>query len=245
LLEINRLKQEFLQVTDPRRQWGYLRHSLVDILVIGLCSALSDGQDFVDMEEFGRDRREWLRGFLELRNGIPDSDTFRRVFERVNPAQLRKALENWLDSAREQRRLVNLDGKTIRGSGNEEHDALHVVSAWVGETRLTLGEVVVDEKSNEITAIPQLLKLIDIEGDVVSIDAMGCQTDIATAIRKKGADYLLAVKGNQALLFEDIKTYFDNPEGLPHESWRGPWEKNHGRIERRSAGTAPGELAGG
>jgi len=109
----------------------------------------------------------------------------------------------------------------------------------VAETRLSLGEVVVDEKSNEITAIPKLLDLIDVAGDVVSIDAIGCQMDIAAAIRKKDADYLLALKGNQGHLLEDVTTYFDYPEGLSHEEWRGPWEKNHGRIERRSIVTAP------
>jgi len=137
--------------------------------------------------------------------------------------------------------LVCFDGKTIRGSGNSEHGALHVLSAWVEETRLTLGEIVVDEKSNEITAIPKLLDLIDVQGDVVSIDAIGCQTDIATAIRKKKADYLLAVKKNQEHLFEDIETYFEHPEGLEHEKWLGPWEKDHGRIERRSIAIAPAD----
>lgn len=207
--------------------------------MIGLCSTLSAGVDYVDMEDFGNDRIEWLKGFLELPNGIPDSDTFRRVFERVSPMELKECLTSWLDTQRDGRRLVNVDGKTIRGSTSDKHGAYHVVSAWVEDTRLTLGEVKSEEKSNEIKAIPQLLELIDVEGDVVSIDAIGCQMDIASAIRKKKADYLLAVKGNQETLFKDISTYFDNLEGLPHVRWQGKFEKDHGRIERREVTTAP------
>jgi predicted transposase YbfD/YdcC len=238
-MDIKLLKAELKQVTDPRRSWGNKRHMLEEILVIGLCSTLSAGVDFVDMEDFGNDRIEWLKGFLELPNGIPDSDTFRRVFERVCPIELKKCLVAWLDSQREGKRLVNVDGKTIRGSTSDKHGAYHVVSAWVEEERLTLGEIKTEEKSNEIKAIPQLLELINVEGDVVSIDAMGCQIDIATAIRKKKADYLLAVKANQGTLFEDITSYFDKPEGLPHERWQGKFEKDHGRIERRKVTVAP------
>jgi predicted transposase YbfD/YdcC len=238
-MDIKLLKQGLKKVTDPRRSWGNKRHMLVDILMIGLCSTLSAGVDFVDMEDFGNDRMEWLKGFLELPNGIPHSDTFRRVFERVCPIELKRCLTAWLDTQREGQQLVNVDGKTIRGSASDKHGAYHVVSAWVEEKRLTLGEIKTDEKSNEIKAIPELLELIDVEGDVVSIDAMGCQMDIASAIRKKKADYLLAVKGNQGTLFEDISTYFDNLDGLPHIRWQGKVEKDHGRIERRAVIVAP------
>jgi len=200
---------------------------------------MSAGVDFVDMEDFGNDRMEWLKGFLELPNGIPDSDTFRRVFERVCPLELKKSLTAWQETQRKEQRLVNVDGKTIRGSASKNHGAYHVVSAWVEETRMTLGEIKTEEKSNEIKAIPELLELIDVKGDVVSIDAMGCQRDIAAAIRKKKADYLLAVKANQGTLFEDISTYFDKPDGLPHIRWQGKFEKDHGRIERRAVTVAP------
>ena len=227
-------------VRDPRRQWGNLKHLLIDILVIGMCTILCDGEDFVDMEEYGNDKTEWLQGFLALPHGIPDSDTFRRVFEVVNPKELANCLRSWLDGERT-RRQVCLDGKTVCGSGNSEHVALHVVTAWAEEARLSLGELAVDEKSNEITAIPKLLDLIDVEGEVVSIDAMGCQTDIADKIRNRKADYLLAVKGNQGHLFEDIAAYFDDCDDLPHEKWRGKLEKGHGRIERRSVMTAPAD----
>jgi len=190
-MRISKLKEELKGITDPRRRWGNKRHKLEDILIIGLCSVISCGEDFVDMEEFGRDREEWLRGFLELPNGIPDSDTFRRVYERIEPNALAKSLNKWLDNTGNAGgRNVNIDGKTICGSASTEHKAYHVVSAWVSENSITLGELAVAEKSNEITAIPELLDLIDIDGDIVTIDAMGCQADIAQKIRERGADYV-------------------------------------------------------
>ncbi len=140
-MEIEKLKTEIRDIPDPRREWGNKRHKLEDILIIGLCSTICCGEDFVDMEEFGLDREEWLRGFLELPNGIPDSDTFRRVFERVEPSTLAKCLNNWLGEAgRSGGRNVNIDGKTICGSKNAAHSAYHVLSAWVNENSITLGE---------------------------------------------------------------------------------------------------------
>lgn len=127
------------------------------------------------MEEFGEEREEWLRGFLELPNGIPDSDTFRRVFERLNPDELSKCLYKWLDEKREPGSVINIDGKTIRGSGNTEHKAYHVVSAWAAEAQITLGQLKVEEKTNEITAVPELLEMLDIEGSIITADAMSCQ----------------------------------------------------------------------
>jgi hypothetical protein len=152
-MDIRDLKEKLREIPDPRREWGNLRHKLADILVIALCSTICCGEDFVDMEEFGRDREDWLREFLELPNGIPDSDTFRRVLERIDPIALSRCLNEWLEMERERGRLVNLDGKTLRGSGNSSHKAYHIVSAWVGKNALTLGELMVDEKTNEITAV--------------------------------------------------------------------------------------------
>ena len=141
-MDIWTLKEEVARVEDPRREWGNKRHRLEDILVIGLCSVICCGEDFVDMEEFGKDREQWLRGFLGLPNGIPDSDTFRRVFERVDPRGLAKSLNAWLETARgDKRRNVNIDGKTICGSGSATRDARHVMSAWVGENSITLGDL--------------------------------------------------------------------------------------------------------
>ena len=238
-MQIKKLKEQIQEIEDPRREWGNKRHKLEDILIIGLCSTISCGEDYVDMEEYGRDREEWLRGFLELPNGIPDSDTFRRVYERLDPTALAKSLNEWLGNVSASGgRSVNLDGKTIRGSGGKKQSARHVVSAWVSENNITLGELVVDEKSNEITAIPELLDLIDVTGDIITIDAMGCQTDIASKIREKEADYVLAVKDNQPILHQDIADYFDwiekeQPKDEPTEVWRSRPEKGHGRIETR------------
>lgn len=194
-MEIEKLKSEIKEIGDPRRKWGNLRHKLEDILIIGLCSIICCGEDFTDMEDFGNDREEWLRGFLELPNGIPDSDTFRSVYERLEPNAVAKSLNAWLDDSRNSGgRNVNIDGKTICGSKKPGHSAYHVVSAWVEENQITLGEIATDEKGNEITAIPELLDSIDIAGDIVTIYAMGCQTDIAGKIRDKEADYVLALK---------------------------------------------------
>lgn len=149
-----------------------------------------------DIEEFGKARIDWLKKFLDIQNGIPDKDTFRRVFERLEPSELSKCLYDWLDKRDCVGKTVNFDGKTICGSKNSAHKAYHVVSAWVSENQITLGEIVVEEKSNEITAMPQLLDLLDISGSTVTIDAMGCQTEIAKKIVDRNADYCLALKGN-------------------------------------------------
>ncbi len=244
-MDIKRLQENIGCVTDPRRQWGNLRHKLEDILIIGLCTMIGMGEDFTDMEMFGKEREDWFRKFLELPNGIPDSDTFRRVFERLNPEELSKWLNGWLmDEQKAGGRLVAIDGKTIRGSGNEKHKAYHVVSAWVGEYGITLGELQVGEKANEITEVPKLLDLLDIEGDIITADAMSCQKAIVEKIVEEGADYVLALKGNQATMEAEVKAYFDdlpqNPgEECKTESWTSPVEKCHSRIEKRRVTVAP------
>ena len=187
-------------------------HKLIDIIVIGLLTVLCYGSDFDDMESFGNTRIDWLKRFLELPNGIPDSDTFRRVFERLNPDTLQDCLNQWLVAQRELNagEIVNIDGKTIRGSENDEHKAYHVVSAWAAENRITLGQTKTSKKSNEITAIPELLDMINIEGCIVTIDAMGCQKAIVEKITDKGADYVIALKGNQKNLHEDVELFFED-----------------------------------
>jgi len=243
-MEIRRIKEELQKVEDPRRQWGNIRHKLDEILIIGLCSVICLGEDFEDMEDFGNDRKDWLSGFLELPYGIPGHDTFRRVFERVNPDALAKRLNAWLgNTGVSGGRSVNIDGKTICGSKNSEHSAYHVVSAWVAENHITLGELTTPEKSNEITVIPELLDLIDVEGDIITIDAMGCQTDIAQKIREKGADYVLALKDNHPILHEEVAGYFDwiekeQPKSETINHYKTNPEKGHGRVETREIFTA-------
>ena len=215
------------KITDIRRQWGNLRHKLVDIVFIGLVSVVCGGTDFEHMEDTGYGKYDWFKQYLELPNGIPDSDTFRRVFEPIDPKEMNDALREIMDVTGS---IVAIDGKTIRGSGNEEHSAYHVVSAWVAEQQITLGQLATEEKSNEITAIPELIGLLDIEGSTVTVDAMGCQKQIAAKIREKGADYVLGLKGNQSALLSDVKLYFEN-EAPSHTD--KSLEKGHGRIEQR------------
>jgi predicted transposase YbfD/YdcC len=183
------------------------------------------------MEDFGIEREEWLCTFLELPHGIPDSDTFRRVYERLNPKELSACLEGWLDNARLKGSIINIDGKTIRGSGNSSHKAYHVVSAWVAENQITLGEIKTEEKSNEITAVPELLDMLDIEGTIVTADAMSCQKTIVKKITKKEADYVIGLKGNQETLHDDVELYFN--DSLEETEKTQTKEKDHGRIEKR------------
>jgi predicted transposase YbfD/YdcC len=243
--DIIRMKESLAGIQDPRREWGNLRHKLIDMLVIALTTIIIGEHDFDAMEDWGLEREEWFRLFLELPNGIPDKDTFRRLFERIQPDELLACLTRWLSGEGERgaSREVNIDGKTLRGSGKAgSQDALHVVSAWVGERNLVVGQVTTEEKSNEITAIPRLLDLVDIQGDVVTIDAMGCQTAIAEKIREKHGEYILAVKENQPALCQDIRDYFEYLDeetcrDRAADQWTGELEKDHGRIERRSVAT--------
>lgn len=232
-MKVSELKENITNITEPRRvSYGNIRHKLDDIIIIGLCTVICGGEDYNDMEAFGLEREEWLRTFLELPNGIPDSDTFRRLFERLNPTELSECLYGWLDTEREKRSVIAVDGKTIRGSANASHKAYHVVSAFVAENQMTLGEIVVDEKSNEIRAVPALLDVIDVEGSIVTADAMSCQKEIAKKITDKKADYVIALKENQLALYNDAVAYFRD---MPHEfPTREIVEKDHGRLERRT-----------
>ena len=238
-MDIVRLQEKLVQIPDTRRQWGNLQHKLEDILVIGLTTLLCNGSDFEDMEVFGLEREAELREFLELPGGIPDESTFFRVFQRVQPAELSANLYSWLAEELElEGQGVNIDGKTIRGSGKGGNSATHVVSAWLGEKEIVLGQLAVDEKSNEIMAIPKLLDLFDVRGATVTIDAMGCQTEIAKKIREKEGNYILAVKDNQKTLHRDIREYFEGLEqgdiqDLPEDVWITGGERKHGRVERR------------
>ena len=162
-MELERLKAGLEQKEDPRRtNGGHLLHKLEDIIIIGLCTVVCGGEDFPDMEELGKERAEWLGTFLELPHGIPDSDTFRRVFERIDPEALSECLYDWLGRHRKEGTVIAVDGKTIRGSKTDSHKAYHVVSAFAGEHQLVLGEIVTDEKSNEITAVPELLESLNV-----------------------------------------------------------------------------------
>jgi len=196
------------QIDDPRRQWGNLRHKLSDVLVIAFCAIICGAQTYDDLAYFGKSRYTWLSWFLDLPNETPSADTFERVFEVLDPKVVAKKLRKIFQSDEVAGKIIAFDGKTIRGSANSEHRALHVLSAFLTDDQIVIGEEIVDEKSNEITAIPELLDEINVAGATVTIDAMGTQKEIAEKIIEKGADYVLALKGNQGGLHEAVKGYF-------------------------------------
>jgi predicted transposase YbfD/YdcC len=243
----------FANLTDPRLE-RTRRHVLQDILVIALCAMIANANTWVDIERYGKSKLDFLRRFLALPNGIPSHDTLSRVFAKLDPAALLVCLQNWLSDLREKLggRLVAIDGKTLRGShdGDSRPNALHLISAWATEARLFLGQLAVDQKSNEITAIPQLLELLDIEGDTVTIDAMGCQKEIAKTIVAKKANYVLQVKDNQPTLHEAISAAFI---GFADDDYTEPslrrfktFDRGHGREETREYFIAdvPADLPG-
>ena len=234
----------FRGIPDPRREQGRL-HLISDILVISLCAVITGCNSFRQIETFAQEKEPWLRGFLSLPHGIPSHDTFARVFALIKPAAFEDCFVDWMNAACETTGLqpIQIDGKTLRGSRRRQADgqlrpALHLVSAWAGQNRITLGQVAVEGKSNEIVAIPELLRTLDLKGCIVSIDAIGCQKAIASQIREQKGDYVLAVKENQPFLHEDIETLFEkaldtNFAGLNHGESTSQ-EKGHGRQERRT-----------
>jgi predicted transposase YbfD/YdcC len=240
---LNPLQQfatHFENLTDPRVE-RTRRHVLQDILVIAFCAMIANANTWVDIERFGKAKLDLLRRFLELPNGIPSHDTFSRVFAMLDPATLLVCLHNWLNELREKLggKHVAIDGKTLRGShdGEVRPNALHLVSAWATEARLFLGQIAVDQKSNEITAIPQLLDLLDLEGDTVTIDAMGCQKEIAKTIIAKKANYVLQVKDNQPTLNAALGAAFialaDDDYAEPSLRRYRTVDRDHGREETR------------
>lgn len=236
----------FENLTDPRVE-RTKRHLLIDMVTIGLCAAICGADSWVDVEKFGHAKRDWFARFLELPNGIPSHDTFGRVFARLDTAEFLLCLQNWLRSLhlslKEQG--IAIDGKTLRGSFDAASgkSALHVVSAWASGLRLSLGEVAVDGKSNEITAVPKLLELLELTGAVVTLDAMHCQKDTLAAIRGKGADYLVPVKDNQPKLYGLVLEAFlaygeDDYQAREVKQYRTV-ERNRGRDEERIVYVAP------
>lgn len=234
------LVEHFSNISDPRID-RTKRHKLIDILVISICATICGAEGWEEFELFGQAKIEWFDSFLELPNGIPSDDTFRRVFARLDPSQFHQAFLDWVRSVFQltKGQVVGIDGKKSRGSFDRASGkaAINMVSAWASENKMVLGQVKVDEKSNEVTAIPELLRMLEIAGCIVTIDAMGCQTEIAAKIIEKQADYVLSVKGNQGNLYEDLVGYFDwalddkfkQTAYTAYESVDG----GHGRIEVR------------
>lgn len=198
------------RIEDPRRIWGNKRHELTSILVIALLAIISGCEGFEEIHDYAKMKQSWLRSLLRLPSGIPSISTFQRVFARINPESLEGMYRTWVYPyvGGCLHKQICIDGKTVCGVNRRSSMHLHMVSAWVREDGIALGQVKTDEKSNEITAIPKLLSGLDISGAVVTIDAMGCQRDIAQKIIDQQAHYLLAVKGNQPTLYEEIGEYF-------------------------------------
>lgn len=203
----------FAQVPDPRRDNENKRHKLIDIIAIALLATICGAEHFTEMEQWGEANEDWLRTFLELPNGIPSHDTFGDVFARLDPAEFRKCFITWVEAIRAATdgEVIAIDGKTLRRSHQRRKGvgAIHLVSAWARSNRLTLGQVKVEGKSNEITAIPELLRLLHLKGCIVTIDAMGTQKEIAELICEKGADYVLALKNNQPNLKAEVEGIFE------------------------------------
>jgi predicted transposase YbfD/YdcC len=232
-------ERHFQDLQDPRVE-RTRKHPLINIAFMTVCGVVSGANSIAGIHEFAIDRRSWFALYLDLSGGIPSEDTFGRVLARLDPAAFEKCLLGWIRDVQELTadRVVAIDGKTLRGSADREagRAAIHMVSAWATENRLSLGQVVVAEKSNDITAIPELLDVLEISGALVTIDAMGCQREIAGKIRDRGADYILAVKQNQPSLCQRVEAAIDealegDAEAIDEHK---TVEKGHGRQETRT-----------
>jgi predicted transposase YbfD/YdcC len=234
------IRKHFARLKDPRIN-RRKRHLLLDIVVIAVCAVICGCDSWPKIALFARKRRQWLQTFLDLPNGAPSHDTFERVFARLDPEAFQGCFRQWMHALAGCLgvKQIAIDGKSLRGSGRPSAGLgpLHLVSAWATENHLTLGQVAVADKSNEIPAIPRLLELLELKGALVTIDAIGCQKEIARRIVGEGGDYVLTVKDNQPHLFEDVQEAFlkalDNDfEGLQHDTYRTRG-KGHGRQEAR------------
>ena len=234
------IEEHFSKVNDPRMD-RTKHHKLIDMIAIAICAIICGAEGWVDIELFGNSKIHWLATFLELPNGIPSHDTFGRVFSLLDAQQFQLAFYEWVWAVNDiiPGQVINIDGKCLRGSDDQRlgKRAIYMVSAWAVENEIVLGQRKVDEKSNEITAIPELLKILSIAGCIVTIDAMGTQISIAKTIREANADYILSVKENQGHLFEDIATLFavDQAQNFKYAAfeYKKLVNKGHGRIEVR------------
>lgn len=240
------LVHHFQELKDPRVE-RTKKHQLTDILVIAILAVIAGAQGWEDMENYGISKKQWLEKFLALPHGIPSDDTFRRVFEFINPEELNRCFLQWVETlvTKMGGEIIPIDGKTIRGSydRNQGKSALHIISAWSSEQRLVLGQMKVEDKSNEITAIPALLELLDITGSIITIDAMGTQTEIAKKIIDKKGDYVLALKANHPTLYNQVQEWFEKASTQQFQgidvSYEKRVEKGHHRREIRQVWSVP------
>lgn len=232
---------DYFKDLEDKRVERTKKHKLIDIVTIAICAVICGADSWVLMETYGKIKQEWLKQFLELPNGIPSHDTFARVFAIIDPQQFQKSFLNWIKSINKitEGEVIAIDGKTLRHSYDKGKDkgAIHMVSAWATNTRLVLGQCKVEEKSNEITAIPELIKVLDIAGCLVTIDAMGCQKEIVKSIVEKSGEYIIALKKNQNNLYNQVEETFKDAiakgfEGFKHSEFHTKQDE-HGREEIR------------
>jgi predicted transposase YbfD/YdcC len=237
------IHQYFDNLTDPRIE-RTKKHPLINIIFIALCAVICGAEDWVSMERFGKVHKKWLGQFLDLKEGTPSHDTFQRVFSILDNRLFTRQFIVWAESLAEKvKKIVSIDGKSMRGTKSRTNNLgpLHMVNVWCCENQLVLGQEIVDGKSNEITAIPRLLELLELEGAIITLDAMGTQKDISKNIIDKGADYVLALKGNQGNLHSDVQLYFETllaGKLSDKYHYHHTLEKDHGRIEEREYWTA-------
>lgn len=228
----------FVQLKDPRSDRNK-KHKLLDIITIAICAVIANADDWNEIELWGRCKEDWLKTFLELPHGIPSHDTFNRVFSALDPHMFFHCFVSWIYSINEalEGTVLSIDGKSLRRSYDTEKSPLHMVNVWASDLNISLGQIKTDTNSNEITAIPDLLNRLVVKGCIITIDAMGCQKAIASLIKEKKGDYVLALKGNQSSLYEDVKLYFEDHEKSGFKEGRftttQTLEKDHGRIEKR------------
>lgn len=229
----------FETIEDPRHH--NTLHKLIDVIIITICGVVSGADTYEQIENFGKKRKRWLQKFLELPCGIPSHDTFGRIFERLNPQEFQSSFKKWIASVATQTKgkVVAIDGKTLRRSHDKSDNkkAIHMISAWASSNQVILGQLKTEEKSNEITAIPYLLKLLDLSGCIITIDAMGTQKKIAKAITEQKSDYILALKENHKTLYEETTRFFDNMASMKNDGYTfdeyTTVDGGHGRVETR------------
>ncbi len=227
------MRKHFENISEPRQEWK-ITYNLLEIVVMTICAVISGCEHWEDIVDFSRVKAGWFQEKLglELKNGVASHDTFQRIFQLIKPEELEASFLSWVRSVARitEGEIISIDGKTVCGSRDAKARAIHMVSAWANANQLVLGQVKSEEKSNEITAIPTLLDILELKGCIVTIDAMGCQKEIAKRINEAEADYVFGLKGNQSGLYEDVKLYFETEEAKQKTLTR---DKGHGRIETR------------
>ena len=224
---------KFDSLTDPRSTRNQL-HSMAEILLVTLCAVICGAEGWCDVENYGKAKIDYLRQYLDYNNGVPSDDTIRRFYRNINPAEFEKLFREWVENLTKAAdiKVIAIDGKSSRHSFDGEGNMLHMISAFATEARIVLGQEKVSEKSNEITAIPRMLDWLDVKGHIITIDAMGCQYEIANKIIQKEGDYIFSLKGNQGSLSDDVKLYFED-KNLAISSKHIDYDKGHGRVETR------------